>query len=222
MLRVDGMFLKPMRAHLLQEAALVGFSHMLQVINKLARQLADPDGFFDGVRAEKWKPAFVFFFWVTLFISLVTPVVNYFGVESTDFSSSYQAQIVAYGLVKNNLLNTYGPCAYLIEPVLIFALAFLILLFLTAFLHVIYRFIGGQGSVLNAWKAACYGLGPCLLGGFLPYVALFAAFYSFAMQFYLGPMVLYNVKQGRAIIVFVVFVALTFIEMFVLGTTAGL
>lgn len=194
---------------------------MLGIMRKLAKQLADPNGFFDGVRAEGWKPAFVFFFWVTLFISLVTPVVNYFGVESTDFSSSYQAQIVAYNLVKNNLLKTYGSLAYVIEPVLIFALAFPILLFLTALLHVIYRLIGGQGPVLNAWKAACYGLGPCLLGGFLPYVSLLAAFYSFAIQFYLGPMILYNVKQGRAIIVFVVFIALTFIEMFVLGSTTG-
>jgi len=193
----------------------------LQIISKLGKQLADPDEFFSGVRAEGWKPAFVFFLWVTLFISTVTPIVNYFGVESTDFSSSYQAQIVAYNLVKNNLLKTYGSLAYLIEPVLIFAFAFPILLFLTALLHIIYRFIGGQGPVLNAWKAACYGLGPCLLGGFLPYISLFAGFYSFAMQFYLGPMTLYSVKQGRALIVFVAFIALTFIEMFVLGTTAG-
>jgi len=215
------MFLKAMQANVVYEAAGVGFSYMLQTINKLAEQLADPDRFFSGVRAEGWKPAFVFFLWTTLFISLATPIVNFFGVESTDFSSSYQAQIVAYSLVKNSLLKTYGSFAYLVEPFLIFALAFPILLFLTVLLHVIYRLIGGQGRVLNAWKAACYGLGPCLLGGFLPYISLFAAFYSFAMQFYLGPMVLYNVKQGRAIIVFVAFVALTFIEMFVLGTTAG-
>jgi hypothetical protein len=186
------------------------------------KQLVDPIGFFDGVRGEGWRPAFVFFLWVTLFISLVTPLVNYFGVESSDFSSSYQSQIFAYNLVKNNLLGVWGSFAFLVEPVLIFAFAFLILFFLTVLLHVVYRLIGGHGSVLNAWKAVCYGLGPCLLGGFLPYVALFAAFYSFAMQFYLGPMALYNVKQGRAIVVFVVFIALTFIEMFVRGTTAGL
>jgi len=214
-------FLKLFRANVLSRAVLVGFSYMLQVINRLAEQLADPDRFFSGVRAEGWKPAFVFFLWVTLFISLVTPIVNYLGVESTDFSSSYQAQIVAYNLVENNLLKAYGSAAYLIEPFLIFAFAFTMLLFLTALLHVIYRLIGGQGRVLNAWKAACYGVGPCLLGGFLPYISLFAAFYSFAVQFYLGPMALYNVKQGRAIIVFVAFVALTFIEMFVLGATAG-
>lgn len=57
--------------------------------------------------------------------------------------------------------------------------------------------------------------------GFLPYVSPFAGFYSFTMQFYLGPMVLYRVKEGKAIIVFVLFITIVFIEMFVLGTTVG-
>ncbi len=188
---------------------------------KLAKQLANPREFFNGVRTEDWKPAFVFFLWVTLFISVITPIVNYLGIESTDLSSSYQAQVAAFNLVKNNLLGLYGVYAYLIEAVLIFAFATLVLLFLTLFLHLVYRLIGGQGSVLNAWKAVCYGLGPCLLGGFLPYISLFAGFYSFAMQFYLGPMTLYRAKESRAIVVFVAFVAWTFIEMFVFGTTVG-
>jgi len=194
---------------------------MLRVIYKLAGQLADPTGFFDRARAEGWKPAFVFFLWVTLFISLVTPIVNFLGVASTDLSSSYQAQILAYEIVKDYLLEPYGAAAFLVEPILILGFAVPLLFFLTGFLHLVYRLIGGQGPVLNAWKTVCYGLGPCLLGGFLPYVSLFAGFYSFAMQFYLGPMALYNAKQGRAIVVFVALIALTFIEMFVRGTTVG-
>jgi hypothetical protein len=200
---------------------LIREKYMLKVVEQLAKQLANPSEFFNNVRAENWKPAFGFFLWVTLFISVISPIVNYFGIESTDLSSSYQAQIAAYNLVKNNLLGLYGTYAYLIEVVLIFAFAIPILLFLTLLLHVIYRLIGGQGSVLNAWKAACYGIGPCLLGGYLPYISLFAGFYSFAMQFYLGPKALYNAKEGRAIVVFVAFIAVTFIEMFVLGTTVG-
>jgi hypothetical protein len=191
------------------------------MLRKLAKQLADPNAFFNGIQSENWRPAFVFFLWITLFISIVTPLVNYFGVESTDFSSSYQAQIFAYDFVKNNLLSSYGAYAYTMEAVLIFAFAIPILLFLTLLLHLIYRFIGGKGSIKNAWKAACYGIGPCLLGGFLPYVALFAGFYSFAMQFYLGPKTLYNAEESRAIVVFVAFIAVTFIERFVLCTTVG-
>jgi hypothetical protein len=119
---------------------------------------------------------------------MVTPIVNYFGVKSTDLSSSFQAQIVVYNLLlRNNLFELYGTYAFFIEAALIFVLALPLLLFLTLLLHVTYRLIGGQGSVLNAWKAACYGVAPCVLGGFLPYISLFAAFYSLSMQFYLGP-----------------------------------
>ncbi|MEM2940370.1 MAG: YIP1 family protein [Thermoproteota archaeon] len=194
---------------------------MVRNIRKLIKQLADPTGFFEEARSEGWKPPFVFFLWVTLVISIVTPIVNYLGVESTDLSSSYQAQILAYNILKSNLLNSYGVYAYLIEVILIFGFAVFILLLLTLLLHLVYRLIGGRGPVLNAWKAACYGVGPCLLGGFLPYVSLFVGFYSFAMQFYLGPMVLYRVKEGKAIIVFVFFITIAFIEMFVAGTTVN-
>lgn len=191
-------------------------------LKRLKKQLDDPTGFFNGLQDEGYKPAFLFFAQVTLLVSVITPVVNFLGVESTDFSASYQAQIAAYSLIKSNLLPVYGVSAYLIEPALIFAFSVAILVLVTLFIHLVYRMIGGKGKILNAWKAACYGTAPCLLGGFLPYVALFAGFYSFAMQFYLGPMTLYNAGQGRSIIVFVVLIASTFIEMFLRRTTAGL
>jgi len=193
----------------------------MNVFRRLWAEMSSPKEFFESVRSESWKPCLVFYAYVTSAISVITPVLNWLGVESTDLSSSYQAQIIAYNYTRNNLVPSYGGYAYLFEGVLIFALSLLILGFLTVFSHMIYRLIGGTGPVLNAWKAACYGVGPCLLGGFLPYVSLFAAFYSFAMQFYLGPLALYKAKEGRAIVVFVALIAATFIEMFTRGTTAG-
>lgn len=41
----------------------------------------------------------------------------------------------------------------------------LIEMLLTGFLHLIFRLFGGQGPLLNAWKATCYGAGPCVLLG---------------------------------------------------------
>jgi hypothetical protein len=194
----------------------------MEMLKKFRAQIAGPREFFSNVREEGWKPCFIFYVWVTLFISVATPVLNYFGMESTDISSSYQSQILAYNFVKNNLFPAYGNVAYLFGAVLIFPISLFVLGFLTLLMHAIYRVIGGQGSMLNAWKAVCYGIGPCLLGGFLPYVALFAGFYSFAMQFYLGPMTLYSAKEGRAILVFTSFIAMVFIEMFMAGTTVGI
>jgi hypothetical protein len=186
---------------------------------RLLGLLKNPTEFFENVRGEDWKPAFKFFLVITIILSIVTPIVNYFGIESTDFSSAYQAQIIAYRLVKNTLLTQYGEYAYLIGSFLILVFACGILIFGTAFLHLIFRLMGGKGPILNAWKAMCYGVGPCILGGFLPYISLFAGFYSLILQFYIGPRVLYRVKESRAIVFLAILLALIFIKMFVRGTT---
>ncbi len=188
---------------------------------KLFNLLKNPPEFFESVREENWKPAFKFFLMITIIISIATPIVNYFGVESTDFSSSYQAQIIAFRFLKDTLLSQYGIFAYLIEALLIIGFSVIILLFLTLFLHLIFKVMGGKGPILNAWKASCYGVGPCILGGFLPYISLFAALYSFILQLYVGPKVLYKVSESRAIVFLVIMLALTFIEMFVKGTSVG-
>lgn len=180
-----------------------------------------PNEFFENARSEDWKPAFKFFLLVTLIVSFATPIVNYLGVESTDFSSAYQAQIIAHRLMKNYLLSLFGNYAYFIEFLLIIVFACAILIFGTLLLHLLYRVIGGKGSVSNAWKSMCYGVAPTVLGGFLPYIALFAASYSVLLQFYLGPKILYRAKESRAIFLLALIIAIIFIEMFVARTTVG-
>ena len=119
------------------------------VLSTLFRQLANPTEFFNNARSEDWKPSFLFFLWITLFVSIATSLVNFLGVESTDFSAAYQSQIAACNIVKNNLVPPYGAYAYLVEPFLIFSFAIPILFCLTLLLHVTYRLIGGKGSILN-------------------------------------------------------------------------
>jgi hypothetical protein len=196
---------------------------MKHAFTKQIRSLfTTPDEFFENARNENWKTAFRFFLLVTLIISFVTPIVNYLGVESTDFSSAYQAQIIAYRLLKTFLFPQFGNYAYFIEFFLIIVFACAILILGTLFLHLLYRLIGGKGSVSNAWKSMCYGVAPTVLGGFLPYIALFTAFYSMLLQFYLGPKILYKVKESRAIFLLALIIAISFIEMFVAGTTVEL
>jgi hypothetical protein len=181
--------------------------------------LKNPTAFFEASRGENWKAAFTFFLQITIVLSVVTPVVNYLGIESTDFSSAYQAQILSYNFLKDILLGQYGIYAYVIEAILITAFAFVVLTFLTGFLHLACKLMGGKGPILNAWKAACYGVGPCILGGFLPYISLFAGFYSVIMQFYVGPTVLYGIKESRGIVFLAIIIAATFAEMLLRGTT---
>lgn len=183
--------------------------------------LRNPIEFFENARKENWKPTFKFFLEITIFLSIITPIVNYFGIESTDYSSSYQGQILVYKILKNNLLAQFGNWSYLIEGLLIIGFGITFLLFITIFFHLIFKLMGGKGSILNAWKAMCYGVGPCVFGGFLPYISLFVAFYSLIIQFYIGPKVLYKINESIAIIFLAAMIALAFIEMFVFGTTVG-
>lgn len=188
-------------------------------MRRLWSLLRDPVGFLESARNENWTPAFVFFVEVTALVSIMTPIMNYVGFESTDFSSAYQAQIMAFRLVEKYLLPSYGTLAYVIEPLVIVSFACLMLCFLTVFLHAACKIMGGTGGILNAWKMTCYGVGPCILGGFLPYVALFAAFYSLLLQLYIGPRTLYRVSESRALVFLAIVIALAFNEMFAFGTT---
>jgi hypothetical protein len=155
---------------------------------------------------------------ITMLLSIATPIVNYYGIESTDLSSAYQAQILSYRLLPI-LAASFGVYAYLVEAFLILGLSIVILLLLTGFVHVAYRAIGGKGTVLNAWKSSCYGVGPCVVGGFIPYVSLFVSAFSLLLQLYIGPRTLYSAKESRALAFFAVILALTFFEMLTKGTT---
>jgi hypothetical protein len=180
--------------------------------------LKNPAGFLEKARGESWRRAFGFFMIITVVLSVVTPFVNYLGIQSTDISSAYQAQIIAYRLT-TVLIPQYGFYTYFIEALLIIGIAIVYLMFLTGFVHLVYRAMGGKGPVLNAWKTSCYGVAPCILGGFLPYISLFAATYSLLLQLYIGPKTLYGVQESRAIVFLAIILGLTFIEMLTVGTT---
>lgn len=185
---------------------------------KLVDLLRDPVGFYENVRSQNWRPPFAFYIIITIALSIATSFVNYLGIESTDLSSAYQAQILSYRLLAVLIAN-FGVYAYLVEPFLISGLSIFILLLLTGFVHLAYRAMGGKGSVLNAWKSSCYGVGPCILGGFVPYVSLFASAFSLLLQLYIGPRTLYVVKESRALAFFAAILSLTFLEMLTRGTT---
>jgi len=125
------------------------------MVRKLLWMLREPEAFFEATRNEGWRPAFTFLLQVSAAIAVFTPLVNALGWESTDTNSTYQAQVLAWQVTRDYLLPRLGIAAYLVEALLILGLAVALALFLTAFLHVIFRALGGQGPVLNAWKAAC-------------------------------------------------------------------
>ncbi len=191
------------------------------MFGKLMWMLKEPEEFFEGVRKEGYREPFIFLLQVSAIIAFFTPIVNYLGWESTDRTSTYQAQILGWQITQDYLLPRLGAAAYFIEALLILGLALVIALFLAGFLHLIFRALGGQGSFLNAWKATCYGVGPCVLFGWVPYWTLFVGGWSFVLQLYYGPKVLYRMREGRALLILAFFVGATLLEFASKGTTVG-
>jgi hypothetical protein len=191
------------------------------VFRKLFWMMKDPEGFFNGIRKEGYREPFIFFLQVSMVISFFTPIVNYLGWPSTDYTSSYQAQIIAWQIASEQLLPRLGAWAYVVEAFLILGLALIISVFLAMFLHLIFRTFGGEGPILNAWKATCYGTGPCLLLGWVPYWTIFVGSWSFVLQLYFGPKILYRMREGRALLILAFFIGATLLEFAIKGTTVG-
>lgn len=191
------------------------------MLKRLFWMLREPDRFFEAVRAEGYRDPFLFLVRVSAVIALFTPLMNYLGYESTDRTSTYQAQIIAWQITREQLLHRLGTLAYVVEAVLILGLALAIALFLAGFLHLVFRILGGRGPFLNAWKAVCYGTGPCVLMGWLPYWSLFVGAWSLVLQLYYGPKVLYRMREGRAVLILALFLGATLLEFATKATTVG-
>jgi hypothetical protein len=191
------------------------------MIRKLVHLLKQPDKFFEEVREEGFRRPFIFFLQVSAILALFTPIVNYLGWPSNDWSAAFQAQIMAWQITEEQFLPKMGNWAYLAEAILILGLSLVVVLFMTGFLHLIFRLLGGKGSILHAWKAACYGVGPCVLFGWVPYWSLFVAVWSLLLQFYLGPKILYRMKEGVALMILAFIVGATLLELITKGTTVG-
>jgi hypothetical protein len=191
------------------------------MLRKLVRMLRDPAEHFEAIRAEGLREPFVFLLAVSAVIAVITPIVNCLGWPSTDTSSSLQAQILAWRLTETYLLPRLGGWAYAVECFLIMAFALSLAALLSVLIHLLYRVLGGHGSLLNAWKAVCYGVGPCVLFGWVPYWSLFVATWSLILQFYYAPKVLYRVREGRALCVLALIVGATLLEFAAKGTTVG-
>jgi len=191
------------------------------MVGKFYRILIDPDGFYESATGESFIEPFRFLLVISSIIAFFTPIANVLGWPSTDISSVYQAQILAWRITDVYLIPLMGGWAFVIEAFLIIGFVIVLAIFLTCFVHLIYLLIGGKGSLLAAWKAVCYGTAPCLLFGWVPYWSLFMATWSMVLQVYIGPKALYHPPRGRAVWVLSFIIGSTLIEFAAAGTTVG-
>ena len=192
------------------------------MIRKISRLFLEPNGFYEAVHEEGFREPLEFLLLVSAVIAVFTPIVNLLGLPSTDTSSAFKAQILAWNLTQTYLIPRLGIWAYIVEAFLIILLALLLATLLAVFIHLLYRIAGGKGSLLLGWKSACYGVGPCVLFGWVPYWSLFVASWSLILQFYSGPKVLYRLPEGRALLILAFIVGSTLLEFALASTTVGI
>jgi hypothetical protein len=191
------------------------------MIGKFFKILSDPEGFFETTTGESYNQPFRFLLIISSIISIFTPIANYLGWPSTDISSVYQAQILAWRITEAHLIPLVDGWAFLIEGLLIMGLVMILAVFLTVFVHLIYLLIGGKAPLLAGWKAVCYGTAPCVLFGWVPYWSLFMATWAMILQVYVGPKTFYRPPKGRAIWVLSFLIGATLMEFALSGTTVG-
>lgn len=166
------------------------------------RILFDPVEFFlDAQERPGWTRPYWFALRAILLLSIITPIVNAYGVATNPVSSALAAQMGGAVAFERLLRPRFGPSlyAYVLQGVAIALIAHFLLVFGTLAFHWLFRLLGGQGDWMNMWRALCYGLAPTLVG-FLPLLGIFAGMYATLLQFYLAPRILYRVKEGRALL----------------------
>jgi hypothetical protein len=183
--------------------------------------LKDPQEFFSSLEGEGFREPLIFLISVSALIAPFTALANFLGWPSTDLSSSLQAQILAWRITDLYLLPRLGWWAYGLEVGLIIIFTLLFAVFLGGFIHLLYKLLGGEGGFLNAWKAVCYGVGPCVILGWIPYWSLFVASWALVVQIYFAPKTMYHLREGRSLIILSAIIAATLLEFAMGGTTVG-
>lgn len=174
------------------------------------RILRDPDGFFESARDEPWLAAYRYFVVIALVLSLLSPVAWALGVDGgSPLSTSTTAQRDVYRWWHDGLSPALGVVGLPLAAVALFVEMHIVLAVFCLVLHIVLRLLGGQGSWVNAWKSICYGMAPGLVFGFLPYVALLVGVYATVLQLYVGPSILYRVRDGRGYLVLVIVLSIS-------------
>ncbi len=86
------------------------------MFRKLLWMLKQPEEVFEGVREEGCGEPFIFRLRVSAVIAFFAPIVDYLGSASTDRTSTYQAQILAWRITSEQLLPCLGAWAYVLKP----------------------------------------------------------------------------------------------------------
>lgn len=165
----------------------------------------DPQAFFEQVRDEGWWPPYCYFLIIAVTLAILSPLAWALGVDGgSPVNTSLTAQRDTYRWWRDTLQPQFGNWGYPMAMLILLLTTHVVLMIFTPILHFVFRLLGGQGPLLNAWKAICHGLAPTIALGFLPFIGLVVGVYATLLQLAIGPATLYRLKDGRAYVLLVI------------------
>jgi len=162
----------------------------------------------EDLSSEKTLHAFPFLLIVGAVTALLTPLQISLGFEDINgIHAGGQAEYLAKDI------STMYRLGIEWRPLLIEMLYVFILLFSTAYLHIIIKAVGGKGSTKDTFKMIAYGDAPGLLFGWIPYFATISAIWAAVIQLLIGPIILHKISWAKACFIFSFLVGLGIIEI---------
>jgi len=162
----------------------------------------------EELTSETLFHAFTFLIVIGAVTALLTPLQVYLGFEDINgLHAGGQAEFLAKDL------STMYKLGVEWRPLLIEIFYIFILLLSTGYLHVIFRAVGGKGSLKDTFKMIAYGDAPGLLFGWIPYFATMSAVWAAVIQLLIGPVVLHKISWAKASIIFSLLLGLGIIEI---------
>jgi len=187
---------------------------MIGFLNTTWCILRDPQAFFESIRDEGWWPPYRYFLIIAVSLATLSPLAWALGIDGgSPVNTSLTAQRDTYHWWQETLRPQMGALSLPIAMLVLLVAMHIVLVIFTPILHLVFRALGGQGPVLNSWKAICYGLAPTIVLGFLPILGLLTGVYATLIQLSIGPAALYRLRDGRAYLLLIVVLSIA-IAMF--------
>jgi len=170
--------------------------------------LKNPMDTLQRISSEKTLDTLAYLLLIGIVTAFLTPLQIYLGFEDVNgLHAGGQAEFLAKDIsVMYKLGVEWRP--FLIEFCYV-----VILLISTGYLYVIFKMIGGKGSIKDTFKMIAYGDAPALLFGWLPYFATISALWAAVIQLLIGPVVLHKISWAKATVIFSILTGLGIIDI---------
>lgn len=152
------------------------------LLHKTGLMLAHPDEVLESVRNETPRATLTYLAIWTVALGILTALTNLLGFPCNLLHSGTNPQLFAYQVIAPLLEKATAVPAWIWMAPLIWVLMMVFVLLVSAFYHLIFKLLRGQGGYWQTVRFIVYPATPVLLFGWMPYLGgTVVAFWTAAM-----------------------------------------